>query len=289
MSKRIVGYFSGNVTNEEVQSKITGYTDVLFGFWVSPSMGLFGAADSIIRDPQIMDTVKKMGKKCILSAGGDAYVPFIVSNKGSASDTLTGTEYGTALAQFAQANNFDGVDLDIENFAVGAPDAITWLVDATNAVKATDASLSISHAPQAPYFLDTSNSYTDVEKRTNNAVDYYNIQYYNQSTSGYQAYDSYDKIFPKNFNGEPNPTSIESITASGIAADKLLVGKPITPADVNNTGYIKLSDLLPILKMAETNGVPFGGVMGWKIDSDKDGAWGDAVNATLNGKKSHAI
>ncbi|NQY65748.1 MAG: hypothetical protein HRT38_19040 [Alteromonadaceae bacterium] len=279
-NKRVVGYFSNFITEQEVSQKYEGYTDLLFAFWVDPINGVSGAAEAIVKDPNIMVFVKSKGIKCILAAGGASYVPDSSNPETAATN---GKAYGTALAAYAIEHKFDGVDLDIENIQID-DSSIAWLVQATLAIQKfsyeKDYTLVISHAPQAPYFL-RDGGYAEVEKQTNNAIAYYNIQYYNQGTYSYQEYEDYDSIFPKLYEGQVNPTSIVSISKSGVPSDKLLVGKPITEADVNNTGYVPLGELCDILEYAINKDVSFGGVMGWKVDSDS-GDWGETIDNTLN-------
>jgi len=276
--KRIVGYYSAWVTDEEIQNTMTGYTHLLFGFWLTPNCGVLGAAEAIVGSKTIMTTIKENNIKCILSAGGSTESPV---------QDYDATKWGEALAEYAVTHQFDGVDLDIEGFVFYGDDALdswNWLIDATNAIKAYSITnnypLEISHAPQAPYFTGD-NGYVLVEKGTNNAIDYYNIQYYNQGTSQYQSYECYKDIFPKTWQGINNETSIESIIASGIPASKLVVGKPIAKVDLAGTGFIKPCSLAGILIEADNNKVPFGGVMGWTVSSDHQGKWGSLMNSAL--------
>ncbi len=66
-----------------------------------------------------------------------------------------------------------------------------------------------------------------------------------------------------------------------------MIGKPITIQDIGNpesTGYIPLEQFTKIINQAIGNEIPFGGVMGWKIDNDIDGIWGKTMEKTLSGK-----
>lgn len=272
MEKRVVGYVSNWITEDQIQSKCSGYTDILFAFWESPGV-VRGAAEAVVKQPGILQTLKNHGKKCFISAGGEhLYNPLEYDAR----------EYGRQLALFAMKHQFDGMDFDIENIQMNAA-AITWLANATNEAVATckqkKYKIEVSHAPQAPYFT-AQGGYAEVEKQTNGAIDFYNIQYYNQGSWSYQAYTDYDMIFNKTYNNQVNSTSIECISEQ-IPATKLVIGKPITQADVNNTGFIQMDQLADILRKAQDDNVEFGGVMGWKIDSDTNGQWGDCMNQVL--------
>lgn len=273
MTKKVIGYFSNWVTLADVENKCEGYTDILFSFWQDPTNGVIGAAEATVSNPEIIQFLKNKNKKCILAAGGEYLNPLNYDPK----------NYGTALANFAIQHQFDGVDLDIENIAMDSQ-TIQWLVDTTITVhqvsKEKNYPLQISHAPQAPYFM-FNGGYSEIETRTNGIIDYYNIQYYNQGNWEYQSYENYSSLFDEQYNAIKNPTSTQSILKQGVPAHKLIIGKPITPADVNNTGYIPINKFENILNEAIINKVEFGGIMGWKVDSDINGNWGIAMSKTM--------
>lgn len=151
--------------------------------------------------------------------------------------------------------------------------------------------LQISHAPQAPYFHQFE-GYAKLEELTAGKVDYYNIQYYNQGAYAYQAYEDFSSIFDIEYLGVSNETSVKSIITQDspkVPFEKVVIGKPITKDDVgssNSTGYIPTGALVDILNQAKARKIPFGGVMGWKIDSDIYGIWGETLNKCLNGSKA---
>lgn len=281
MSKKTIGYFSNWIDLENVKSKYEGYTDIIFAFWQDPTTGVSGAAEAAINNKsEILTFLKSKNKKCILAAGGaNLQNPL----------QFDAQKFGTELAKFAIEHNFDGVDLDIENLITPPTSVeINWLVEVTKAVKSTGKDLLISHAPQATYFVNNG-GYSLVEKETNGIVDYYNIQFYNQGTWEYQSYENYESMFESSYNNIPNTTSIPSIIEQGVPSEKLIVGKPITAQDMggsDSTGYIPLEQLTQIIDQAINNNIPFGGVMGWKIDSDIDGIWGKTIEKTLSGKNA---
>ncbi|WP_459211123.1 glycoside hydrolase family 18 protein [Aquimarina rhabdastrellae] len=277
MKKRVIGYFNNWITVEDVKKKCEGYTDILFSFWVSPSE-ISGAAEAVEEDPEIIEFLKGNNKKCILAAGGDTMNPI----------NYSASDYGIQLANYAIEMGYDGVNLDIEHIPMDTA-GIAWLTEVTMAVKSLsiirEYELEISHAPQATYFKNR-DGYSEVERRTQGIIAYYNIQYYNQGTWGYQEYETYETMFEKEFNDNgqilQNATAIPSIIDQGIPGEKLIVGKPITYNDAYNTGYIPVENLQSILEKANNDSsFTYGGVMGWKIDSDIDGAWGKTMSETL--------
>ncbi|WP_299125792.1 glycosyl hydrolase family 18 protein [uncultured Tenacibaculum sp.] len=277
MKKKVVGYFSNWITLADIESKYEGYTDLLFSFWQDPKKGVIGAAEAVVNNPEIISFLKSKNKKCILAAGGEYLNPLNFDPK----------IYGYNLANFAIQHQFNGVDLDIENIIMDSQ-TIQWLVDVTIAVNKTSMEknypLQISHAPQAPYFM-FNGGYSEIERKTNGIIDYYNIQYYNQGNWEYQSYENYNSLFETQYNAVLNPTSILSITKQNVPSHKLILGKPITPEDVNNTGYIPTEKLEAILSKAIDNKIEFGGIMGWKVDSDINGEWGLAMSKTLQNSK----
>lgn len=282
MKKKVIGYFSNWITLEEVKSKSEGYTDLLFSFWQDPETGVKGAAEAVMKNPDILRFLKSKNKKCILAAGGEYLDPL----------DYDAISYGTALAKYAIEHQFEGVDLDIERISMN-PQTIQWLIDATLAVRQISNEfnypLQISHAPQAPFF-SSDGGYSDVERGTNGIIEYYNIQYYNQGGWEYQSYKNYESLFDEQYNNIENPSCIPSIIKQGISGDKLIIGKPITQSDVNNTGYIPLETLENILKKAITNEIRFGGIMGWKVDSDVNGEWGkDMAELLLHEKQEFKL
>ena len=272
-TQKVVGYCSNWITQESLKSQIEGYTHVIFSFWISPEDGVLGAAEAAANDPELIQYVKSLGKKCILAAGGETYNPNVT-------DSAQAREYVLALAKYALEYGYDGVDFDIENIA--ASEALNWLSEAT--VTAAEYSseqgekLIISHAPQGPYFPE----YSKLEELTHGYIDFYNIQYYNQGAWEYQAYESFEMLFPLKYQNISNPTSIESIASQGVPPEKIVLGKPITENDLSSSGFIPLDQLVVIIRQAQSENIAFGGVMGWKIDSDIDGLWGRTIAATLN-------
>ncbi|CAM3928916.1 Glycosyl hydrolases family 18 [Vibrio aerogenes CECT 7868] len=280
MSKQsVVGYFNGSVTQQEIETKAKDYDVVIFAFWVSPQEGASGAAASAAGNPALIDYVKQQGKRCLLSVGGSTFKP-------QTDDLSSAQAFGTGAAEFALQHGFDGVDFDIENIQLNST-SLAWLAKATNACLSVSGAenLSISHAPQGPYFTGPG-GYAALESATQGRIDAYYIQYYNQGTWAYQSYENYDSMFATTYNDSgrdyANPTSITSISQQqGIPAEKLYVGKPVSTKDLDGTGYLSPEDLTAILKQAKAAGIGFGGIMGWCIDSDTDGSWGAAMKAAL--------
>ena len=206
---------------------------------------------------------------------------------------------GENLAMFVIENQLDGVDLDYEdNPAMQAGTAVPWLITMTKAMLRTFASSApgqkfyISHAPQAPYFMDRKypQNYVDLYYSSvgggtvGDSIDFFNVQFYNQGTSDYLTYET---LFVKS-NGWSVGTAVLQIAEKRIPINKLLVGKPVTQKDAYNTGYVKQDKLANIFRTARTarqggwyNCNEVGGVMNWKFSSDTT-AWMKEMKSAIN-------
>ena len=203
---------------------------------------------------------------------------------------------GENLAMFVIENQLDGVDVDYEdNAAMEAGTAVPWLITMTEAMLRTFASSApgqkfyISHAPQAPYFMDGKypQNYVDLyyssvgDSIVGYYLDFFNIQFYNQGTSEYLTYET---LFLQS-TGWSLGTAVLQITEKGIAMNKLLVGKPVTEDDVYNSGYVPQDELANIFRTA-SQGVWYycddvGGVMNWQFASDTT-AWMKEMKDAIN-------
>lgn len=219
----------------------------------------------------ILDYVHSKGALLFLSAGGATESPYLAQ---------TGKEYGAMLAQNAVANGFDGVDLDLENIQQGftfgslnEDQLIQWLTDAS--VQLKNAGLYVSHAPQNPYFgqpgLDRAQQktafsgplggYSGVANRAGNAIDFFNVQFYNQGSNCGMTCETLFKTDPC-FGA-----SINEIASYGVSKTKIVLGKPMTSNDGNN--YLSPTELGGVLQCgnagATATNPALGGVMFWEL------------------------
>jgi chitinase len=112
-------------------------------------------------------------------------------------------------------------------------------------------------------------------KKAGAAVNFFNVQWYNQGPTCYTTYTSLftqsnvDSVCPS-FPG----TSFSEIVGYGVPASKLVLGKPLQPSDAS-TGYVSASDLHAFLSNSSSLGVP--GVMAWAWDTEAGPVWIDTV------------
>lgn len=65
--------------------------------------------------------------------------------------------------------------------------------------------------------------------------------------------------------------------------NKLVVGKPVTPSDAGNTGYIDKTDFAAFVKQAKKTYKWDAGVMFWQFVSDVNG---ETIKTVLKGLKN---
>ena len=229
--------------------------------------------------------------KVMVSAFGESSWP--------TTDNIDPEAVGENLAMFVIENQLDGVDLDYEdNAAMVAGTAVPWLITMTKAMLdtfglfATGQYFYISHAPQAPYFMEGiyPQNYVDLyyssvgDGTVGDYIDFFNVQFYNQGTSDYLTYET---LFLES-TGWSLGTALQQIAEKGIPMNKLLVGKPVTEDDVSNTDYVPQDELANIFRTARTarQGVWYycdnvGGVMNWQFASDTT-AWMKEMKDAIN-------
>ncbi len=212
------------------------------------------------------------GIKIMISAFGATEFPTTIGV-----DAVT---CATDLATFVSQNNLDGVDLDWEdNDAMENSTGQAWLVAFTKKLRQKLPNHIISHAPQAPYFCSEhykKGAYITVDKSVGHLIDFYNIQFYNQ---GDTTYDTYEKLFIKS-TGFFNKTSVKEINDRGVPLEKLVIGKPVTPGDATNTGYMEKTALGNAITKAVKESQWKAGVFFWQYSSDPNG---DTIHTVVQG------
>ena len=168
------------------------------------------------------------------------------------------------LLDVVQSNHFDGIDIDVE-----IPSLFPKISEMTKYIKSKSPSLYISHTPQSANFADNKGASTDyftVYKECGDAIDFLNVQFYNQGCT----HTTYDEIFnPYRYDcwnmawistgKQDKSTDYGSV----IPLNKLVVGKPINadPYFAGN-GYVDPSDLHAFFQQA-AQPIDKGG-MNWK-------------------------
>ncbi|KAH8922653.1 glycoside hydrolase family 18 protein [Atractiella rhizophila] len=209
----------------------------------------------------ILDSYHAAGKKLIVSAFGQTSHP--------TTDGFDPTTLANQLAAFVKQWNFDGVDVDYEDLnAMNIGIAEDWLITFQKQLRGQlGDDYIISHAPVGPWFTTSTpnagtafypgGGYWRVRNEVGFMIDWYNIQYYNQDV----GYTSCSQLIHTSGGWEPG-TSILELNARGIPMEKLVLGKPSTPANAGS-GYMTAAQLQPCVQDARNNGWN-GGLMLWQ-------------------------
>eukprot|EP01053_Blabericola_migrator_P002806 Blabericola_migrator_1__2805@NODE_1800_length_3776_cov_766_242114_g1159_i0_p1_GENE_NODE_1800_length_3776_cov_766_242114_g1159_i0NODE_1800_length_3776_cov_766_242114_g1159_i0_p1_ORF_typecomplete_len427_score72_11Glyco_hydro_18/PF00704_28/1_4e11DUF4849/PF16141_5/0_00046_NODE_1800_length_3776_cov_766_242114_g1159_i013822662 len=157
----------------------------------------------------IVSKLHAKGTKLLMVAGGGNYGTIYLNYDADV--------WAHAVCGHAKDHNYDGVDMDLENFTgAQAQQFITWAIKAT--AKCRDYVGHITHAPQSPYFHPGwGNAYDALVPN----VDKLLIQYYNQGASSH--YD-YQTTFVEDASW---PAYQELATRHPNFKDKFVVGKYI--------------------------------------------------------------
>ncbi|KAI0830253.1 chitinase [Trametes gibbosa] len=188
------------------------------------------------------------------------------------------TTVANGLAQFVLNTDLDGIDIDYEEFELvvqqpGVGEA--WLTTLTQTLRQQlpQGQFILSHAPVGPWFDPSfcpGGCYNTVDKNVGQLIDYYNIQFYNQSPS--PGYEDCDSLLNN------TPSSIFQIQKSGVDVNKLVIGKPGTTADITNGGFIDPATLGVCVQQAVAGGWK-AGVMAFQFPH-ADTAWISSVKGS---------
>jgi len=207
------------------------------------------------------------GKKVLVSAFGATEFP--------TSQGYDPIQTANSLAQFVIDNQLDGVDLDYEdNSAMNSGAGVNWIINCTTTLRAllpAEKGYIITHAPQAPYFMSSyaQGGYLTIDKQAGYAINWYNVQFYNQGSSDYSTYET----LIETSDGWAPETAVLQIGNSGVPLSKIVIGKPVTQAGAVNTGYVDVNTLANIITQAVSQTQWSAGVMGWEYNEDLNGTW----------------
>ena len=214
-----------------------------------------------------MQYAHSKGAVVLLTVAGSTVSPYY----------LNATSYATTISRYALAFNYDGVDYDLENLEWGctydgksAGQVVTWLSTLTTTTRSLLGPLRlITHSPQAPYFGTSANPftgnranacYTALHAATAPAVNWFNVQFYNQ---GETCYLSYKTLFTASDTWQCIAgTAVSELVRAGLPLSRLVVGKPISE-DAAGGGYVTASALRDMLVTADQQGLAPAGVSTW--------------------------
>lgn len=209
----------------------SGYNLLVLAFWLDPTTGAdnYSAAKlwqqlSPTEQRALIAAAHAKGARIIVSLGGSTFHNY---------DHVAAADYGRAGAEFAVANNLDGVDFDMEGLDLAVTtNILTWLTTATAAARAVlGPTRLITHAPQAPYFSPVERPFFGVylkfaTQTPRPSVDYYLIQYYNQG----DTYMTYKTQMIDDSSYHPG-TAVAELIAAGLDRRTIVVGRLTQPRD----------------------------------------------------------
>jgi chitinase len=231
------------------------------------SAAFYWAALTQAQQQTCMGFVHARGAVVLVAGGGASFA-------GSDYVAGGGGAFGANCANWAVANNLDGVDLDFENisgpnFQAGSlttAQTVQYFVDASAAVKSASANLIVTHAPQSPYFgpgADTafnvpgySNLTGGVLAGAGTNIDWCNVQFYNQ---GPNSSETYQLQMINSGNAHPNQAIAQLKSNGNVPYNKIVMGKNLLPGDGSAATYNTPQELGTWTQLALTknaSGVP---------------------------------
>ncbi len=268
----------------------SAFTDVIASFLLPQADGSITPSNELnffLNQPGLMAGIKANGKRHVLvSLGGEA-IP-AGGWEALAKDVTTAA---SKLISFAQQYGFDGIDIDYEDTDAfngsSSYDAVQFLIALSKAIKAQNANCLVTHAPRAPHLYDaytpggatnSSNAYRAILSEAGDAIDWLNIQYYNNPWYvGDTVAEQVEHIVGSGV--APFASSIKALAAAGLDISKLVVGKPSSAADAGS-GFLSAADVANSL-LTPLKGSGFGGVMAWQYDLLEGGQTADAWGSTM--------
>jgi chitinase len=276
-----------NFTQTVMAASDAGYNVLIMSFYVVTSHAPF---DSTTLWGQLgaggqqaaLNYVHNAGGCVLLSVGGATDVPYAMDPNAVAAE----------VSNYVNANNYDGVDYDLENFQPGMVyngiNVVPWLTTLNTATRnAIGAGKTITHAPQAPYFgviggndwTGPTGGYSTIEQQT--SIDWYNMQFYNQGPSCYVDYNGLYVSSGASCPTFPHTSVNEIVAQSKMSVSKIVIGKPVTPAD-GGSGWLDAGAFGNLLRQGLSNGINHGGYMGWKWEAEAQ-VWPKSVGTVGNG------
>ncbi|TBU27275.1 glycoside hydrolase family 18 protein [Dichomitus squalens] len=257
--------------------QLTGYNVFALSFLLTS-----GAADQALEWEEITDDDRSSFKSQYSAAG----ISLIVSAFGATdAPTSSGADAVTTannVAAWVKQYQLDGVDVDYEDFDAmdkGDGSAESWLATFSTQIRTQlpKGQYILSHAPVAPWFSVSSTfaggAYLKVDQTVGDAIDWYNIQFYNQGTDEYTTCDG---LLNTSGGSWPN-SSLFEIAAQGVDLQKLVIGKPAQSAGDANNGFIDPTTLAGCLAQAKAKGWG-AGVMVWEFP-DAAASWIETVRS----------
>lgn len=269
------GYQQGQFTNMNLTDIPEAYNVIAVAFMKGqgiPTFKPYNLTDEAFRSQ--VETLNGQGRAVLISLGGaDAHIELHTGDEEKLKDEII---------RLVETYGFDGLDIDLEQAAIGAADNKTVLPAALKSVKAHYAAQGknfiISMAPEFPY-LRTGGSYLDYINALDGVYDFIAPQYYNQGGDGLwvdeanggagawitQNNDAMKEDFLF-YLTESLVTGTRGFTR--IPADKFAIGLP-SNVDAAATGYVvDPQAVYNAFRRLDDKALSIKGLMTWSINWD---------------------
>lgn len=269
------GYQQGQFANMNLTDIPEAYNVIAVAFMKGqgiPTFKPYNLTDEAFRSQ--VETLNGQGRAVLISLGGaDAHIELKTGDEEKLKDEII---------RLVETYGFDGLDIDLEQAAIGAANNKTVLPAALKSVKAHYAAQGknfiISMAPEFPY-LRTGGSYLDYINALDGVYDFIAPQYYNQGGDGLwvdeanggagawitQNNDAMKEDFLF-YLTESLVTGTRGFTR--IPADKFAIGLP-SNVDAAATGYvIDPQAVYNAFRRLDDKSLSIKGLMTWSVNWD---------------------
>lgn len=260
------GYQQGQFMNMDLTDIPEDYNVVAVAFMKGegiPTFKPYNLSDTEFR--RQVGVLNSQGRAVLISLGGaDAHIELKTGDEDKLKDEII---------RLVETYGFDGLDIDLEQAAIGAADNKTVLPSALKRVKdhyaAQGKNFIISMAPEFPY-LRTNGTYLDYITALEGYYDFIAPQYYNQGGDGIWVDEINSWITQNNdamkedflyYLTESLVTGTRGYTR--IPADKFAIGLP-SNVDAAATGYVvDPQAVYKAFSRLDAKGLSIKGLMTW--------------------------
>ncbi|RPD63333.1 glycoside hydrolase [Lentinus tigrinus ALCF2SS1-7] len=231
---KFVVYTDKSTGNPEVLpplDQIQGFNVVNLAFLLSD-----GPHDQVLNWASLDATTRQGIKQKYNAAGVSVVVSAFGQTELPTTNGLDPTALANQMSQFVLNTDLDGIDVDWEEIALVTQSpgvGEQWLATFTQTLRSQlpQGQFILTHAPVGPWFQPQASfcpggCYLTVDKTVGSLIDWYNIQFYNQSPS--PGYDDCNTLL-----NSAGGSAVFEIQKSGVDINKLVIGKPGGVDDVS--------------------------------------------------------